>query len=375
MRAVRALGVVVTVVVAGAVTAVPAMATFGAPISLSSPGAVASDSTVAVADNGDVIFVWRVQGAVNDHIQTRVLSAGGVLGPVQRISPAGSDAIEPEVAVDPDGDAVYTWTNDQPTFDQIQARARTAAGALSPTQDISPQSMAADSSAVAVDDSGDAIISWGDAPAGIEGIQTRARSAAGVLGPVQPVSPPANAVLSRNEQGALAVDADGDALYTWQVSDGANRRVQARARSAAGVLGRVRTLSAAGQDARDPQIAVEPDGDAVFTWARSDGTSFRVQARTRTAAGALGRPQTFPRPDRTARSSGGVAPTGDSVFSWERSDGTNFRVQTRARTAAGALSPVQTVSAAGQDASTPGSASTPRPMPSSSGFSPCHRSP
>ena len=96
---------------------------------------------------------------------------------------------------------------------------------------------------------------------------------------MQPVSPPANAVLSRNEQGALAVDADGDALYTWQVSDGTNRRVQARARSAAGVLGRVRTLSAAGQDARDPQVAAEPDGDAVFTWARSDGTSFRVQAR------------------------------------------------------------------------------------------------
>ena len=69
---------------------------------------------------------------MNDHIQTRVLSAGGVLGPVQRISPAGSDAIEPEVAVDADGDAVYTSTNDQPTFDQIQARARTAAGALVP---------------------------------------------------------------------------------------------------------------------------------------------------------------------------------------------------------------------------------------------------
>ena len=276
---------------------------------------------------------------------------------MQRISPAGSDAIEPEVAVDPDGDAVYTWTNDQPTFDQIQARARAAAGALSPTQDISPQSMAADSSAVAVDDSGDAIISWGDAPAGIEGIQTRASIvAAGALGPVQPVSPPANAVLSRNEQGALAVDADGDALYTWQVSDGTNRRVQARARSAAGVLGRVRTLSAAGQDAREAQIAAAPDGDAVFTWARSDGTSFRVQARTRTAAGALGRPQTLS-PGRARRPRSGGRGRAHRWIRFSRGRAPTARISAcrRGRGAAtGALSPVQTASAAGQDASTPG---------------------
>ena len=43
----------------------------------------------------------------------------------------------------------------------------------------------------------------------------------------------------------------------------------------------MKTLSAAGQTAFDPQVAVDADGDAVFTWARYDGTESRVQARAR----------------------------------------------------------------------------------------------
>ena len=173
---------------------------------------------------------------------------------------------------------------------------------------------------------------------------------------MQPVSPPANAVLSRNEQGALAVDADGDALYTWQVSDGTNRRVQARARSAAGVLGRVRTVSAAGQDARDPQVAAEPDGDAVFTWARSDGTSFRVQARTRTAAGALAR-AADPVAGRTRRPAfrwSGSRPPATRFSRWDA-----LRRHEFPRADAGAQPPRGPEPGAdglrrGQDASTPG---------------------
>ena len=46
----------------------------------------------------------------------------------------------------------------------------------------------------------------------------------------------------------------------------ARTRVQARTISAAGVLGPIRTLSAAGQDADDPQIASDADGDAVAVW-------------------------------------------------------------------------------------------------------------
>ena len=91
----------------------------------------------------------------------------------------------------------------------------------------------------------------------------------------------------------VAVDADGDAVFTWLRSDGTDYRIQARARSAAGTLSAVQTLSAAGQDASSPQVAVDADGDAVFTWLRFDGTNDRIQARARSAAGTLSAVQTL----------------------------------------------------------------------------------
>ena len=74
----------------------------------------------------------------------------------------------------------------------------------------------------------------------------------------------------------VAVDADGNAVFTWARSDGTNTRVQTRTRSATGVLSAVQTLSSSGQDASLPQVAVDADGNAVFTWraptARTSGS-------------------------------------------------------------------------------------------------------
>ena len=67
-------------------------------------------------------------------------------------------------------------------------------------------------------------------------------------------------------------------MFTWLRSDGANRRVEARTRSAAGALSAVQLLSGRRQHAFDAQVAVDADGDAVVTWQRSDGTNDRVQA-------------------------------------------------------------------------------------------------
>ena len=56
-------------------------------------------------------------------------------------------------------------------------------------------------------------------------------------------------------------------------------RVQARFRSKGGVFGPIRTLSTAGQNASDVKIAMNADGDAVITW-QLDGTNWRAMGAT-----------------------------------------------------------------------------------------------
>ena len=139
-------------------------------------------------------------------------------------------------------------------------------------------------------------------------------------------------------------------VVAWQRYDGSDWRVQARTISAAGVLGPVRTLSAAGKSAEYPQIASDADGDAVAVWRRWDYSSpARIQARSISAAGALGPVRTLSAAVYHADSPQIASDAdGDAVAVWYRQYGLNYRIQARSISAADVLGPVQTLSAAGQ---------------------------
>ena len=115
-------------------------------------------------------------------------------------------------------------------------------------------------------------------------------------GPVHTLSPAGGAANSTR----VAVDADGDAVVVWTRLDGTHPRVQARRISAAGALGPVRTLSLAGQTATNPELAVDGDGDAYIVWYRSDVGGLQVYGRALSSAGAVGPLQRLSRPSAQA---------------------------------------------------------------------------
>jgi hypothetical protein len=198
------------------------------------------------------------------------------------LSAANQDASRPQVAVDADGDAVFTWERFDGANWRIQARARSAAGALSAVQTLSKGGQDAFAPQVALDDAGDAVFTWSRSDGLNSRVQTRARSAAGTLSAAQNLSDPGQNAFAPQ----VAVDADGDAVFAWSRFDGTVpdpdlpccARIQARTRSAAGTLSGVQNLSAAGQDAFNPQVGVDIAGNAVATWHRFDGTNDRIQA-------------------------------------------------------------------------------------------------
>ncbi len=189
---------------------------------------------------------------------------------------------------------------------------------------------------VGVDADGDAVIVWSRFNSVNFVIQARSRSAAGTLGPVQEIT-----LTGQNAgQPQVGVAANGNALIVWGRFDGTTTRIQARSRSAAGVLGPVQDLAAAA-NAGNPRVAMAPNGRSVIMWQVGD----RMQARARSAAGALSATQTLSQAGRpVGEPRVGIADTGGAVFAWTRHDGSFSRVQVRARTAAGALGPIQFVS-------------------------------
>jgi hypothetical protein len=311
------------------------------PVDLSASGQAAHDPQVAVDSDGDAVFTWRRFDGSNWRIQAQVRSATGILSAVQDLSEAGQDALDPQVAVDPDGDAVFTWRRFDGSNWRIQAQARSAAGALSAVGDLSDPGRNALEPRVAVDDTGDAVFAWRRSDGTNTRIQARARSDAGALSAVQTLSKGGqNAVLPQ-----VAVYDAGDAVFAWRRFDGSNLRIQSRASSAAAALSAVQNLSDPGQDASAPQVAVDADNDAAFAWQRSDGSNVRIQARARSAAGALSPVQNLSDSGRDAvQPQVAVDDAGDAVFAWRRHDGSWWRIQARARSAAAALGAVQNLS-------------------------------
>lgn len=114
----------------------------------------------------------------------------------------------------------------------------------------------------------------------------------------------------------------GDPVFTWERFEGGDDRVQARTRTAAGALGPITNLSATGGEAFAPQVASAAAGASVFTWLRFDAANGvdRVQARTMTAAGAFGGTQTLSvlGVDAETPQIAVAATTGAAVATWER---------------------------------------------------------
>lgn len=224
-----------------------------------------------------------------------------------------------------------------------------ASGWLAPVT-LSDAGQHADEPQVAVDADGDAVAVWLRSDGSHARIQAATRPAGGAW--TTPVT------LSDAGQNAddpqVAVDTDGDAVAIWRRSDGTNIRVQAAARPAGGAWTAPTTISAAGPDTYDAGVAVDPDGDAVAVWTQSDGSNIRVQAATRPAGGAWTAPDTLSTAGRDATAPQvGVDADGDAVAVWRRSDGSNVRAQAATRPAGGTWAAPDTISDAGQTASEP----------------------
>ena len=148
--------------------------------------------------------------------------------------------------------------------------------------------------------------------------------AAGGGGPAQRLSAPGESAHTPE----VAVDDAGDAVVAWGAFDGAHDLIEARPVSAAGVPGEIRTVSASGQDAFGQQVATDADGDAVVAWVRLDGTSSRVQARALPAGGQPDPTRTLSRVGQDAVNPAvASAPGGSALVLWQRFDGANARIQ------------------------------------------------
>jgi len=176
--------------------------------------------------------------------------------------------------LDATGNAVIAWERSDGANQRIEVRRRTPAGGLSAVQILSEAGRDADAPQEAVARNGNAVVVWRLFDGTNQRIQAVRRSPAGALSVVQTLSDAGHDA----DAPQLSVDRNGNAIVAWRLFDGTNQRIQAGRRSAGGALSPVLTVSDGGQDATDPEVGADPNGNAVVVWMRSDGAHNRVQA-------------------------------------------------------------------------------------------------
>ena len=142
----------------------------------------------------------------------------------------------------------------------------------------------------------------------------------------------------------------GETVAVWTRLDGTDT-IQAAVRPADGEWADPDELSAPGQDAAEPDVAIDEAGEAVAVWRRYNGSNFIVQAAVRPADGEWAEPDELSTPGRD-----GMSPVVamnvavGAVAMWDRSDGADLRVQATVRPPDGDWPKPDTLSAAGENA-------------------------
>lgn len=172
--------------------------------------------------------------------------------------------------------------------------------------------------------------------------------------PAAPWSAPAT--LSAAGQDAvrpsLAVSAGGQATALWERYDGTNVRLQLADRPPGAAFGAPQTISPPGQHFFDPELAFDAQCGSTLVWERQvTPDDIRVEAVERPASlGPLGAPITLSGPNPTAFNPNphiAIDPQGARLATWVDSDGSAFRVETAARAAAGTFGAKSAISLPG----------------------------
>jgi hypothetical protein len=182
-------------------------------------------------------------------------------------------------------------------------------------------------------------------------------SAAPVFKSAVEISPPGQ----HGFEPQVAVDGSGNVHSVWSRSDGTTFRIQYSTRTPAGDWSSPVNISEGGQDASEPQLAVDKSGNLLVVWTRLDGANLRIQAAFKPLGGSFTTPVSISDPGFDAgQPQVDFDALGKAVAVWSRSDGTTpdlccRRVQASVRSAGvnGAFQTPVTLSDPGQDGSDP----------------------
>jgi hypothetical protein len=303
----------------------PAGGSWSQPVTISKTAEInVEDPHVALDAAGDAIVTWLGFGSTTLFVEAAERPAGGTWSQPVDVSNTNENASAAPIAMDPDGGATAVWTSENGVGVVTEASERPkGATAWSPPVELSSADAGASNAHVVLTPQGASIAVWQHGSGTGATIQAAVRPAGGQWHAPVDISAP------RSESPQLAIDSQGNATAVWDRSNGTNTVVQASQLPAGATAWQApQNLSAAGQNATVPQVAAAAAGSLVAAWQRSNGTNTVVQAAAHPPGGAWQAPQDLSAAGQNAENPQvAVDPRGNATTVWDRLNGTNTIAQ------------------------------------------------
>jgi hypothetical protein len=274
---------------------------------------------VAMDANGNAIAVWL---QYSTHVWATRYTVGSGWGTAVRIDSLYSSAFPspPQLAMDANGNAFAVW----PQGGAIIANRYTAGTGWGTAADIVVTS-GGYAVQIAMNDNGVAFVVWGqyDSTSSSFSVWSK-RYIAGWQPDVQ-----IGFNLNVNRAPQIAINAAGDGFAVWSQFDGTSYHIYTARHSAATTWDATVRIDSDTGSAGSPQIAVDANGDAFAVWYQFDGMRYNIWSNRRLAAdmgwgtaelietdnaGSAYDPQVV------------VDPNGNALSVWRQNDGTRYNI-------------------------------------------------
>jgi hypothetical protein len=241
----------------------------------------------AMDDNGNALIVWawkKFAGAEYSIFKSEYRNGvwSRPTSTTQQINPVGQNALNPQVAMDNNGNAIIVWQQDDGGFTRIyksEYRNGVWTHPASLAANISPDGQDASAPQAAMDNNGNTVIVWLQSDGSFSQVyKSEYRGGAWT----HPANLATDHISFDGRTAGLpqvAMDNNGNALIVWQQPDDAGARAVFKSEYRSGAwhhpAGLADNVSPATQDSQragGPRVAMDDNGNAMIVWEQNDDT-------------------------------------------------------------------------------------------------------
>jgi hypothetical protein len=283
----------------------------------------ASNPQIAIDSTGNALAVWHQSDGMRDNIWSNRHTPSGGWGTAELIeTDDAGNARWPEIAIDPDGNAITVWYQSDGTRDNIWSNRYAPSSGWDTAELIETDNAGrAGRPHVAIDSNGNALAVWVQSNGTRFSLWSNRYTPSGSWGMPE--------LIETDDAGntnypRIAFDPAGNALAVWYQSDGTRDNIWSNRYTSGVGWGTAELIETddAG-DAQLPEIAIDPNGNALSVWYQSDGSVFNIWSNRYTPSGGWGTAELIETYNADHATSPHVAVDvkGNALAVWEQSDG------------------------------------------------------